>query len=138
MIDPWCGIEERVSTRLEDTMVHQSHLRCHVLEGRAGAGNRPPISISGWFKTETNRGAARQEYRAAVISHPALLDIEAATSICQILGVYCPFSAMNSACPTPELVFSSLDSAICLPLLQETCPPQPTFFFVPSIGVISY
>lgn len=28
---------------------------------------------------------------------------------------------MNSACPTPELVFSSLDSVICLPLLQETC-----------------
>lgn len=100
-------------------VVHQSHLRCHVLEGREGAGIRVPSSISGWFKTETKRGAAQQESRAAVSSHPAFLDIEAATSICQIPGIYCPFPSMNSACPTPELVFSSLDSVICLPLLQE-------------------
>lgn len=96
------------------------------------------------------RGAARQESRAAVSSHPAVLDTEAATSICQIPGVYCTFPALNSACPTPELVFSFLDSVICLPLLQEICfiiiialsSSAYFLFFVPSsfkhIGVISY
>lgn len=31
-------------------MVHQSHLRCHVLEGRAGAGTKPPAASQGGLR----------------------------------------------------------------------------------------
>jgi len=33
--------------------MHQSHPRRRILEGRAGAGNRAPSSISEGFKAET-------------------------------------------------------------------------------------
>lgn len=94
-----------------------------------------PSSISGWFKTETKSGAAQQESKAAVSSHPAVLDIEVAISICQVPGVYCQLPHMNSACPTPELVFPSLDMSFAflyckkhVVLLLLFCSPQPIFF----------
>lgn len=46
--------------------------------------------------------------------------------ICQdrkIPGLFCPFPAMNSTCPTPELVFYFFF------FLLLSCPPQPISFF---------
>lgn len=67
------------------------------------------------------RGAVQQESRATASSCPAVLDTEATTS--QIPDPRSLLLVPNYACPTQrsELIFSSLDSVICLPLVHETC-----------------